>query len=118
MNSWQNTHMSVGWPFSFCCDLELTSQMSSGKRGVMNITLTERHKKYVAEKVKEGDYGSADEVVREGLRLLEAEDQRRQYVGWLQSEIEEGFAGPATAWTQECSDRVRRLIADRSGGRR
>jgi len=84
----------------------------------MNIALTARHKRYVAEKVKSGDYGSAEEVVREGLRLLEAEDERRLRVARLQAEIEKGFASPATPWTRNDSERVRRLIAERVGGKR
>ena len=38
----------------------------------MNLSLTPRHKRYIADKVKSGAYASGEEVVREGLRLLEA----------------------------------------------
>ena len=77
----------------------------------MKIELTTRHKRYIDEKVKSGAYGSVDEVVREGLRLLEAEDERVERMAWLQSEVEKGFVGPATPWTAKDSDRVRQLVS-------
>jgi putative addiction module CopG family antidote len=59
----------------------------------MNVALTERHKHFVAEKVKSGAYGSATEVVREGLRLLEANDERQRRIEWLQQEVEKSLKG-------------------------
>jgi putative addiction module CopG family antidote len=80
----------------------------------MKIELTTRHKRYIDDKVKSGAYGSADEVVREGLRLLEAEDERAQRIAWLQSEVEKGFTGTATPWTAKDSERVRQLVSRRA----
>jgi putative addiction module CopG family antidote len=77
----------------------------------VKIELTARHKQYVAKKVKSGAYGSADEVLREGLRLLEAEDARVRRVAWLRSEVEKGFTSPFTPWTAKDLDRVRQLVA-------
>ena len=79
----------------------------------MKIELTARHKHYIDRKVKSGAYGSADEVVREGLRLLEAEDERTGRLHWLQAEVEKGFSGPFTPWTPKDSQRLRRLVARR-----
>jgi putative addiction module CopG family antidote len=84
----------------------------------MNIAVTERHKRFIAGKVKSGAYASAQEVIRDGLRLLEAEDERRQRIAWLQTEIEKGFAGAATPWSRKDSDRVRGLIAAQGKGKR
>ena len=67
----------------------------------MKITLTSRHERFIAHKVKSGAYGSPEEVVREGLRRLEAEDERQERIAWLRAEIEKGFAGPTTAWTHK-----------------
>lgn len=84
----------------------------------MKIILTPRHERYIADKVKSGAYGSAEEVVREGLRLLEAADERQERIAWLQAEIEKGFDGPITRWTRKDSDRMRRLIASRARSKR
>jgi len=76
----------------------------------MKIELTARHKQLIDEKVRSGAYASPDEVVREGLRLLEAEDARRRRIEHWQAEVENGFAGPSTPWTPKDSDRVRKLV--------
>ncbi|HME07336.1 MAG TPA: type II toxin-antitoxin system ParD family antitoxin [Bryobacteraceae bacterium] len=43
----------------------------------MNVSLTPELEKFVSAKVEGGRYGSASEVVREALRLLEEHDQNR-----------------------------------------
>ncbi len=53
----------------------------------MDIALTPRHRRYIETKVKSGAYGSPDEVVREGLRLLESEDERHQRLTRLRQEV-------------------------------
>ena len=77
----------------------------------MKIELTRRHKQFIDDKVKSGAYATRDEVVREGLRLLEAEDERSRRIARLQAEVEKGFVGPMTPWTSSDSDRVRQLIS-------
>jgi putative addiction module CopG family antidote len=79
----------------------------------MNISLTTRDEKFIAEKLKTGAYASPDEVLREGLRLLEREDERRRKISWLQTEVEKGFLGPFTEWTKSDSDKLRALVAGR-----
>lgn len=44
---------------------------------IMNVSLTPRLERLVNEKVASGRYGSASEVVREALRLLEEREQLR-----------------------------------------
>jgi len=44
----------------------------------MNVSLTPELEKLVEEKVRTGRYHSASEVIREGLRLLEEQDQLRE----------------------------------------
>jgi len=63
----------------------------------MNISLTEKLERFVAEQVKAGRYQSASEVVREGLRLLQAHDEvRRLKLEALRTAIEDGLnSGPA-----------------------
>jgi len=59
----------------------------------MNISLTPELEAYVVSKVQTGRYTSASEVVREGLRLLEEQDQlsrlRRERLRQL---VDEGMA--------------------------
>ena len=44
----------------------------------MNISLTPELEQMVDDKVKSGRYASASEVIREGLRLLEEQEQLKQ----------------------------------------
>jgi antitoxin ParD1/3/4 len=44
----------------------------------MNISLTDQLEQFVAEQVKSGEYQSASEVVRDGLRLLAEQRKTRQ----------------------------------------
>jgi antitoxin ParD1/3/4 len=44
----------------------------------MNISLTPELEQMVGDKVKSGRYASASEVIREGLRLLEEQEQLKQ----------------------------------------
>ena len=46
------------------------------KRVPMNVSLTAELASFVNEKVASGRYGSASEVVRTGLRLLEEKEPR------------------------------------------
>jgi antitoxin ParD1/3/4 len=44
----------------------------------VNISLTPELEAYIASKVDSGRYKSSSEVIREGLRLLEEQDQLKQ----------------------------------------
>lgn len=44
----------------------------------MNISLTPELERLVEEKVRSGRYASASEVIREGLRLLEEQEELKQ----------------------------------------
>jgi putative addiction module CopG family antidote len=71
----------------------------------MKISLTPALDKFVAEKVKAGDYLDADEVIRDSLRRWrEQEELLRIPSEWLEHEIEEGLESPdlvpsRTFWT-------------------
>ena len=58
----------------------------------MNISLTPQLEKLVKSKVESGLYGSASEVMRDALRLLEERDRRQSFrVQELQAEIRKGL---------------------------
>ncbi|MDH4412729.1 MAG: type II toxin-antitoxin system ParD family antitoxin [Rhizobium sp.] len=50
----------------------------------MNVSLNERWEKFVEESVRSGRYGSANEVVLEGLRLVE---EREMKISALRDEL-------------------------------
>lgn len=58
----------------------------------MNISLTPELERLVNDKVKSGMYHSASEVIREGLRLLQEQDELRKIkLMALQREISKGI---------------------------
>jgi len=58
----------------------------------MNVSLTRALEDFVNRKVSSGRYGSASEVVREALRLLEDKDRVREaQLGELRGEIAKGL---------------------------
>jgi antitoxin ParD1/3/4 len=58
----------------------------------MNVSLTPELVKFVADKIKSGMYGTASEVIREGLRLLAEKDQQReQKLAHLKALVKEGL---------------------------
>ncbi len=56
----------------------------------MNVSLGERWEKFVEITVREGRYGSASEVVREGLRLVE---EREAKLSALRERLKTSIAG-------------------------
>ena len=64
----------------------------------MNISLTPQLEELVKKKVESGRYGSASEVLREALRLLEERDRLYAIrLEALREEIQKGLdSGPAT----------------------
>jgi antitoxin ParD1/3/4 len=56
----------------------------------MNVSVGERWENFIDQAVKEGRYGSASEVVREGLRLVE---EREAKLKGLREEINAAIEG-------------------------
>lgn len=57
-----------------------------------NINLTEHFDRFIEDEVGSGRYGSASEVVREGLRLIERRKQEdRAKLQWLRGAVREGL---------------------------
>jgi antitoxin ParD1/3/4 len=58
----------------------------------MNISLTPELERLVDEKVKSGRYASASEVIREGLRLLEEQEEiKHQRLAEIRQKIDRGL---------------------------
>lgn len=55
----------------------------------MNVTLTATLEQFVRGKVESGDFRSAEEVVSEGLRLLQQQDE--QWAANAKAKIDEGW---------------------------
>jgi antitoxin ParD1/3/4 len=53
----------------------------------MNVSLTPELERLVHRKVKSGEYQTASEVIREGLRLIKERDK----LAWLRAEIQKGI---------------------------
>jgi antitoxin ParD1/3/4 len=83
----------------------------------MNINLTPELEELVREKVASGRYGSASEVVREALRLMEEKDRLfGAKLEQLRREIREGEeSGPAAPWDP---DEIKRAGRSRRAARK
>jgi len=58
-----------------------------------NVNLTDHLDNFIESGINSGRYGNASEVVREGLRLLEQQEQENQAkLIWLRTAAEEGFS--------------------------
>lgn len=58
----------------------------------LNVSLTPELEEYVSSKVESGTYKSASEVVRDGLRLLQAaEESKAQWAAYAREKIERGW---------------------------
>ncbi|MDB5295172.1 MAG: addiction module antidote protein family [Phycisphaerales bacterium] len=86
-------------------------------RTTVNVSLTPHLQQVLNEQVASGRYGSASEVVREGLRLIEERDRRlatealraQVDLGWQQSELGQGRDGEAAF--AEARKRLRAKLA-------
>ncbi len=59
----------------------------------MNVSLTKEQEELVNQRVASGRYASASEVIREGLRLLEARDEERSArLEGLRAQVAAGIA--------------------------
>ena len=83
----------------------------------LNVNLTPQLEKLVRQKVSSGRYNSASEVVREALRLMEAQDELRSLkLEQLRRDIREGLGSGATRpfSVSEMKREGRKLLRSRS----
>ena len=73
----------------------------------MNVNLTPQLEDFVRSKVASGLYTSASEVVREALRLIDAQDRlNRAKLEQLRDEVRQGLAsGASETWDAEAVKR-------------
>lgn len=82
-----------------------------------SYTLGEHFEAFIKDQVQEGRYASASEVLRDGLRLLEAEQEKRQAVlDGLRGEIEKGRRSGKPKPAAEVLDRLERKYAKMAKG--
>lgn len=74
-----------------------------------SYTIGDHFENFVKEQVEGGSYASASEVIRDGLRLLEEDQQRRRAViEGLRGEIEKGRRNGKPKPAAEVLDRLER----------
>ncbi|HKU95307.1 MAG TPA: type II toxin-antitoxin system ParD family antitoxin [Vineibacter sp.] len=78
----------------------------------MNVSIDERWESFVQQVVKEGRYGSASEVVREGLRLVEEREAKLAALReTINASVIEGGAVAAEQVTADLDQRAREFKA-------
>lgn len=83
-------------------------------RTTMNVSLPESLRKWIAQQVKDGGFGSASEYFRHLTRA----EQRRQAQDQLEQLLLEGMKGPAREMTDADWAAIRARIRARAAGRR
>ena len=81
----------------------------------MNVSLTPQLEEFVKNKVESGMYGSASEVMREALRLLEERDRiRAMRLEELRAEIQKGIdsGDPKPLDFEALKERLRKRLND------
>lgn len=84
------------------------------------ISLPDEHARYIDEKVRSGDYASASEVIRAGLRALQERDHAVE--DWLRNQVAPTYdamlADPSRGMpAHSVFDDIRALHAQRTKGR-
>lgn len=79
----------------------------------MNVSIGERWEHYVASVVEQGRYGSASEVIREGLRLVEERETKLQA---LRETLKESIATGGSHSDDDVERAIRERLDEISSG--
>lgn len=83
-----------------------------------SYAIGEHFEQFIKRQVKGGRYASASEVVRDALRLLEEEEQRRTTaLEALRAEVRKGLASGKGKPAEEVLERLERKYAGAAAGR-
>jgi antitoxin ParD1/3/4 len=93
--------------------------MNGGIAMPSSYTLGTHFEEFIRQLVEGGRYSSASEVIRDGLRLLEAQHQRHQAeLEGLKREIEKGRQSGGAKPAKEVFDRLERKYTQMAKDRR
>lgn len=76
-----------------------------------SVSLGDHFSGFIEEKVREGRYGSASDVIRAGLRLLEEEEAKLARLKELIAAGEASGPGREIDWNQWRAERIREYYA-------
>lgn len=62
-----------------------------GYSGAMTVTLTPEQEKFIAERMRRGEYSSPEVIVSEALKLIQAREEYQARVTELRSQINVGL---------------------------
>jgi antitoxin ParD1/3/4 len=85
----------------------------------LSVTVTAQMAQMIREKVESGQYASASEVIRAGLRALQTEEEERaERLAWVKARIRASVEDPGPGYSsEEVFERLRaRLRAKAAGG--
>ena len=82
-------------------------------RHTRNVSLTSHEERFVQAQLASGRYRTASEVVRDGIRLLEAREHEQRLEQWLYGEVgDETLADLPPSLVDKARDAVRALVAE------
>jgi len=83
-----------------------------------SYSIGKHFEEFIASLIESGRYSTASEIIRDGLRMIEEREQRREAkLEWLRAEIQKGLdSGPAEEvdikeWIEDVKRRGRQRLA-------
>lgn len=76
---------------------------------IVNISLPDKMREYIDERMREGSYNTTSEYFRDLIR----EDQKRQAEKRLETLLIKGIESPEGTWTKDDIDDVKKLVRER-----